>query len=41
MEIKLKIIIYAKMQLKTISEETARNALIAMRDWSGLENLKK
>ena len=27
--------------VKNISEETARNALIAMRDWSGLENLKK
>ena len=27
--------------VKNISEETARNALIAMRDWNGLENLKK
>ncbi len=27
--------------VKKISEETARNALIAMRDWNGLENLKK
>ena len=27
--------------VKNIAEETARNALIAMRDWNGLENLKK
>ena len=26
--------------VKHISEETARNALIAMRDWNGLDNLK-
>ena len=32
---------FCENAVKNISEETARNALIAMRDWSGLENLKK
>ena len=32
---------FCENAVKNISEETARNALIAMRDWNGLENLKK
>ena len=32
---------FCENAVKNISEETARNALIAMRDWNGLQNLKK
>ena len=32
---------FCENAVKNISEETAHNALIAMRDWNGLENLKK
>ena len=38
--IKIKIITFVQNAVKNVSLETADNALIAMKNWSGIDNLK-